>query len=94
MVEKGLIKEKDKAPDVSGFAFYIDSFSELNSCRASAMQGVSPIPFTAIVEYSKIYEVEDFHEFHYYMRVMDNALVDFEHSKMSQSHNKPKAGKK
>lgn len=37
--------------------------------------GVMPIPFSSIVEYSKIYEVGDFDEFNYVIRQMDDAYI-------------------
>ena len=41
------------------------------------MNGMSigNIPFTAIAEYAKIYEVEDFDEFLHLIRVMDNKFL-------------------
>jgi hypothetical protein len=56
---------------------------------------LGPIPFTAIAEYSKLFDIEDFEEFHYLMRVMDNKFLEMEtkKSKSSQSATKPK-GKK
>lgn len=56
---------------------------------------LGPIPFTAIAEYSKLFDIEDFEEFHYLMRVMDNKFLEMESkkSKSSQSANKSK-GKK
>lgn len=37
--------------------------------------GVAPIPFTAIVEYSRIYETGDLDEFVYLIRMMDDAFL-------------------
>lgn len=65
----------DEAPDVDLVYFYVEAFSELSTCRISGF-GLSPIPFTAIVEYAKIYEVDDFEEFLYLIRVMDNTLIN------------------
>ncbi len=37
--------------------------------------GIGPIPFTAIVEYFTIYDLEDFEEFSYVIRHMDNIYL-------------------
>lgn len=36
---------------------------------------IGPIPFTAIAEYAKIYDVESFDDFIYIIRVMDNQFL-------------------
>ena len=76
------------------FRYYIDAFHELSSCRSIGM-ALGPIPFTAIAEYSKLFDIEDFEEFHYLMRVMDNKFLEMESKKQksNQSQNKSK-GKK
>lgn len=44
--------------------------------------GVSPIPFTAILDYFKVYPIgDDFEEFLYLIRAMDDALIACEQSK-------------
>lgn len=50
--------------------------------------GVAPIPFTAIVEYSRIYETGDLDEFVYLIRMMDDAFLRW-HLNKSKSVNKP-----
>lgn len=79
---KGSIQENDKEPNIEPFAFYIDAFRELSTCRNNGM-GIGPIPFTAIVEYTKLgyVESEDFEEFLYCIRVMDKTLLDLETAK-------------
>ena len=74
------------APNVDHFSFYIDAFRELNSCRDYGM-GLGPIPFTAIAEYAKIYEVEDFDEFLYLIRVMDNQFIKSQNARASKERN-------
>lgn len=37
---------------------------------------VGPIPFTAIVEYSRIYELDDFEDFSYIIRRMDSTFLE------------------
>ena len=61
-------------PPVENFKFYIEAFRELSSCRVNTM-AVGPIPFTAIVEYYKVFGIEDFEDFHYYIRLMDDKFV-------------------
>ena len=70
-------------PNVEPFHLYIDAFNELSSCRQTGF-GLSAIPFTAIVEYSKIYEIEDFDEFLYIIREMDYELLRIENSKQKK----------
>lgn len=80
---KGLLREGQEAPDVSAFELYVDAFQELNTCRPSGF-GISPIPFTAIVEYSKLYEIEEFDEFLYVIRQMDSELMRLENTKQNK----------
>jgi len=47
--------------------------------------GIGPIPFTAIAEYAKIYEVEDFEEFLYLIRVMDNQFIKSQNDRKSKA---------
>jgi len=70
-----MIREEDKEPDIAPFIFLVDSYKELSTCRTSGMSP-GPIPFTAIVEYAKIYNVEDFDDFLYYIRIMDNIVLE------------------
>ncbi len=37
--------------------------------------GLGAIPFTAIVEYSRVYELGDFDEFFYIIRALDNTFL-------------------
>ena len=67
-------------PDMTGMDFYISAFIELGTCRQTAF-GVGPIPFTAIVEYSKLYEVEDINEFIYVIRRMDKKYMELNKEK-------------
>lgn len=68
-------------PEISPFVWYLDAFRELSSCRQIGMaQG--PIPFTAIVEYSRIYKVEDLEEFLYFIRLMDDQYLKLQSKKL------------
>lgn len=77
MLGEGKLRKEDIIPDVSYFAFYIDAFQELSTCRPQGF-GIGPIPFTAIVEYAKIYNVEDFQEFLEIIRRMDSVWLELE----------------
>jgi hypothetical protein len=82
---KGILKPDDVAPNVEPFHFYLDAFRELSSCRPGGF-GISPIPFTAIVEYAKLYDVGEFHEFLDIIRSMDSELIRLE-SKSNKAPN-------
>lgn len=62
-------------PDITGLSYYAEAFFELGSCRVNTMS-LSPIPFTALVEYFKVYPVGDFEDFHYLIRVMDKKFLE------------------
>lgn len=68
------MRESDLYPNVENFAFYIDSFLELSSCRSSGFD-IGPIPFTSIIQYASIYDVEDVEDFVFLIRAMDNKFV-------------------
>ncbi len=70
----GFIKPGEEIPGIDGLDFYIDAFRELSSCRPGGMS-LQAIPFTAIAEYSRIYELDDFEDFAYIIRRMDNAFM-------------------
>ncbi len=98
-MQKGSIGEKDLEPDVSYFQFYIEAFKELSSCRNSFM-ALGPIPFTAISEYFKIYGresgyLEDFDEFIYLIRRMDDTFLELVNAKNKKENTKkPKVASK
>lgn len=82
----------DLAPNVEPFGFYIESFRELSTCRSQGF-GMGPIPFTAIIDYSKIYNVEDFDEFLYFIRLMDSKVIELETKKMRKEDGSRKPSK-
>lgn len=86
VVASGKIDSKDVMPEVGPFVWYLDAFRELSTCRAIGM-AEGPIPFTAIVEYSRIYDVEDFEEFLYLMRVMDREYLRINGDKIKGKSN-------
>lgn len=71
----GFLKPEDLEPEITGFEFYLEAFKELSTSRPAGL-GLSPIPFTAIHDYFKIYELQDFDEFTYVIRRMDYAFLD------------------
>lgn len=87
MLRRGFIKEHDSEPIISGFEFYFDALRELGSTRQFGM-APGPIPFTAIVEYFKIFDIDgDFEEFAYIIRRLDNAYLE-----LNSEEAKPKKG--
>lgn len=81
----GKLKPEDEEPNTHGIEFYIAAFRELGTCRDTST--TSPIPFTSILEYWKVYKSGDFDEFLYFIRLMDDKLIKLE-------SNKPKSEKK
>ncbi len=87
MLAKGFIKnEEDLETDISGFDFYFSAFRDLSSCRQSGM-ALTQIPFTAIIEYAKIYDVGDFDDFKELIQRMDLTFLEI-------NEEKSKAGEK
>lgn len=75
MVERGFKQAVESPePSVEGFEFYLDAFSDLSTCRPGGMD-LLPIPFTAIVEYSRLYDVGEFEEFRAIIQMMDNQVL-------------------
>ena len=75
-------------PEIRPFEFYLDCFSELHTCRNRMT--LSPIPFTSIAEFAKLKNIEDFDEFLYLMRVLDNVYLEH-HSKEEKRNAKAKS---
>lgn len=86
-----MIKD-NKMPEIDEFYFYIHAFHELETCRNGI--SLSPIPFTAISEFAKIYEVEDFDDFLYFIRVMDNKFLSLKEEKNAKHRSKDDSGNK
>lgn len=76
----GRIPESEQEPNIAGFEFYIEAFKELGSCRPVGM-GLGQIPFTAILEYYKLYPVGSVYEFWHIIRQMDNAFLTLQAEK-------------
>lgn len=74
LLPRGFIKPEDAEPYLGPLDFYLEAFGELSTCRPGGME-LQAIPFTAIIEYSRIYELEDGEDFAYLMRLMDRNFM-------------------
>jgi hypothetical protein len=80
MLADGAIKkEEDLEPEIGPFYFYLEAFHEIGTARSLGF-GIGPIPFTAIAEYCKLFQIEDFEEFHYLMRRLDHVYLELNSS--------------
>ena len=86
LLNRGFIKPEQAEPNITGLDFYYDAFRELSSARPSGLD-LQAIPFTAIVEYSRIYELDDFDHFYRIMRLMDDNFLEL-HSEASKAEGK------
>lgn len=75
LVGRGFIKPVDAEPCIDGFGFYLDAFRELSTSRPGGLE-IPPIPFTAMVEYFRVYELGDFDEFAFIIRQMDSTFLE------------------
>lgn len=76
LLKRGFIKPDQIEPGTDGFEFYLDAFAELSTSRPGGLD-IQSIPFTAIAEYFRIYEIPgDFGEFAYLMRLMDREFIE------------------
>lgn len=76
LLKRGFIKPEDQEPQIEGLQFYLDAFRELSTSRPVGL-GPQSIPFTAIAEYFRIYELQDdFDDFAHIIRQMDSAFLD------------------
>lgn len=77
LLDKGLLGQDDLEPRIAGLEFYMEAFRELGSCRPMSMVS-GPIPFTAIVEYFRLYGDGEFDDFLYVIRRMDVAFLEYQ----------------
>ncbi len=92
LLRRGFLDNRpdDAEPEVGGLEFYLDAFRELSTCRPAGLD-LGAIPFTAVVEYSKVYELEDFDDFFYIIRSMDNTfLKTMDEKSQNKAAEKPK----
>lgn len=62
-------------PDSVGLEYYLEAYRELSTCCGIGMD-IGPIPFTAVLEYFKVFGEGDFEEFLYYIRCMEEVQQD------------------
>ena len=74
LLGKGVLKKKDIEPELGALSWYVECFFELNTCRNTF--NLSPIPFNVIIEFARLYNIEDTEEFFYIMRKVDNTYVE------------------
>ena len=70
--------------------FYVDAFKELSTTRQYSMSA-GPIPFTAIMDYAILFEVEDKTDFLYIIRCMDLAWMEAVDEQKSDKENSDKS---
>lgn len=81
-------KLNEEIPNILGLDYFAKCFFELNTCRNNG-----PIPFTSIVEFANIKDIEEvmpFNDFLYVMRQMDGVYLDHlesERKKQSKQNN-------
>jgi len=61
-----------------GLELYWDAFQELNTCRGAGM-GLSPIPWTAMMDYARAYEFDEdqIDDLVFFVREMDSAFIEW-----------------
>lgn len=87
LLPRGFVKPEDQEPGIAGLDFYLDAFRDLGTCRPSGLD-LQPIPFTAIVEYSRIYPIDDFDEFAGVVRMMDDCYLQMNREVMEKERGK------
>ncbi len=82
LLAQGFFKDEseDLEPQIGALVFYLDAFRELSTCRPGGMDLLA-IPFTAIAEYSMIWGLDDFEDFSYIIRILDNTFLELNASK-------------
>lgn len=80
-----LPKRIQNAPRILlGLEIFYSAYTELSSTRSAGF-GSGPIPWTAIKDYAAAYEIEgeQAEDLFYFIRMMDNAYLDWSHAKNS-----------
>ena len=83
LLRNGNLREEHIEPDIGPFQYYVECFFEINTSRSTI--SLAPIPFTSIVEYAKVYKIEDVEEFLYNIRVMDNVYLKHKEKKSAKN---------
>lgn len=71
-------KKFAEAPEVPmGLELYLGAFWDLSTCRQYGF-GISPIPFTAIMDYAQAYEFSEdqTEDLVYYTKVLDKVYIE------------------
>lgn len=68
-----MLRGDDLEPEIDGLQWFIDAFRELNTDRDATT--LMPIPFTAIADYCRLFNIEDIDEFFYFIRCMDASYL-------------------
>ena len=69
-----------------GMELYYNAFAELSTCRQQGM-GPAPIPFTAILDYSRCFEFdpEQSDDLFFFVRELDRAFLDYHKEKADRA---------
>lgn len=78
-----------------GLELFFRSWMELGSCRLSVMEE-APIPYTAISQYARDYGIvgELYEDLVYFVRILDNAYLEYQRNKKPKITTGEKGGKK
>ena len=75
------LAEEKRLPELGPLQFYTDCFNELSTCRGMG----GPIPFTSIVEFARIYEIDDFEDFNIIIRMIDDFYLAANEKKVNNA---------
>ncbi len=101
-IEQAFIQNKPLPPSIqnapilnAGLEFYFEAFLKLSSCRPQGFSGVSPIPWDKMVEYCRVYDLDEdaFYDFEDTMRALDGLYIKDKEAKIKrdrESKSKPK----
>lgn len=76
LLTSGALRPEDYKIDIGPLDIYIESFWELSSERSFGF-GVGPIPFSSIMKYCEIFEIENVDDFLFYIRQLDQVFISF-----------------
>lgn len=83
---------QDRPTLLIGLDLYFDAFTDLSTCRQIGMS-VGPIPYTAIIEYSRVhgFDYETSQLLLRYISEMDSAYLRYQYKKVdSETKKKPR----
>lgn len=89
LLARGTIREGDEEPNIGPFMIYIEQFFELDTCRGGLAN--NPISFTDIYNFAMIKEIEEFDDFLYLMRRLDNIIMKYRDKKNDNSNKNHKS---